>query len=237
MRIHVTEEARHIKFAREGVVRRMETAGRVERLLTGNLVGLGGPVFRYAFSNPAVYRRAGLDPKRACREAADNPHLRESADHGLRLAGAVPHRERTARAGRTPDVATGGVPRMRLKRRRRQRPDPWVPEHDDDDGYRGPAQPRTSANDTIDVEVVLGGHLEPLDGRYHWYGRVVQNDAVDAAKQGGATTVGLTIADGVQCRGPSRRARRLGQHAHHRPGCAAVRASRGRGHTRAIVTA
>ena len=28
MRIHVTEEARHIKFAREGVVRRMETAGR-----------------------------------------------------------------------------------------------------------------------------------------------------------------------------------------------------------------
>ena len=78
MRIHVTEEARHIKFAREGVVRRMESAGRVERILTGNLVGLGGPVFRYAFSNPAVYRRAGLDPKRASAEAAANPHLKEA---------------------------------------------------------------------------------------------------------------------------------------------------------------
>ena len=78
MRIHVTEEARHIKFAREGVVRRMESAGRLERVLTGNLVGLGGPVFRYAFSNPAVYRRAGLDAERASREADANPHLREA---------------------------------------------------------------------------------------------------------------------------------------------------------------
>ena len=78
MRIHVTEEARHIKFAREGVVRRMESAGRLERFLTGNLVGLGGPVFRYAFSNPAVYRRAGLDVERASREAAENPHLRDA---------------------------------------------------------------------------------------------------------------------------------------------------------------
>jgi hypothetical protein len=78
MRIHVTEEARHIKFAREGVVRRMEHVGRTERLLTGNLVGFGGPVFRHAFSNPNVYRRAGLDPKRARREAAANPHLREA---------------------------------------------------------------------------------------------------------------------------------------------------------------
>ena len=83
MRIHVTEEARHIKFAREGVVRRMETAGRFERMLTGNLVGLGGPVFRYAFSNPAVYRRAGLDVERASREAAENPHLREAQVMGF----------------------------------------------------------------------------------------------------------------------------------------------------------
>jgi hypothetical protein len=83
MRIHVTEEARHIKFAREGVARRMQSAGRVERALTGNLVGIGGLVFRYAFSNPAVYRRAGLDPKRAAREAAANPHLREGQIMGF----------------------------------------------------------------------------------------------------------------------------------------------------------
>ena len=83
MRIHVTEEARHIKFAREGVVRRMESAGRLERILTGNLVGLGGPVFRYAFSNPAVYRRAGLDVERASREAAENPHLQAAQVTGF----------------------------------------------------------------------------------------------------------------------------------------------------------
>ncbi len=33
MRIHVTEEARHIKFAREGVVHRMQNASRLERFL------------------------------------------------------------------------------------------------------------------------------------------------------------------------------------------------------------
>ena len=89
---------------------------------------------------------------------------------------------------------------MKLKRRRRQRPAPWVPEHDDEDGYQGPAR-LVVGDDTIDVEVVLGGHLEPLDGKYHWYGRVVQSDAVDAAKKGGATEIGLAIADGASAEG------------------------------------
>jgi hypothetical protein len=92
---------------------------------------------------------------------------------------------------------------MRLTKRRlsrrRSRPEPWVPEHDDD-GYEGPAQLHVDDR-TIDVEVVLGGHLEPLDGKFHWYGRIVQNDAVDAAKKGGSTTVGLTIADGARAEG------------------------------------
>ena len=75
-----------------------------------------------------------------------------------------------------------------------------MPEHDDEDGYRGPAS-LAVGDDAIDVEVVLGGHLEPLDGRYHWYGRVVQNDAVDAVKQSGATTVALAIADEASAEG------------------------------------
>lgn len=53
----------------------------------------------------------------------------------------------------------------------------------------------------MDVEVVIGGHLEPLDGKYHWYGRVVQHAAVDAAKADGATEVGLTIGDGRSTEG------------------------------------
>jgi Domain of unknown function (DUF4873) len=92
---------------------------------------------------------------------------------------------------------------MRIHRRtraRRHRPDPWVPEHDDEDGYRGPAR-LAVGDDKIDVEVVLGGHMEPLDGKYHWYGRIAQHDAVDAAKKDGTTTVGLVIADGASADG------------------------------------
>ena len=85
-------------------------------------------------------------------------------------------------------------------RRKRERPTPWVPEHDDEDGYTGPGQ-LTVGDQTIDVEVVLGGHLEPLDGRYHWYGRVVQHDVVDAAKKAGATMATLTIGDGPSAEG------------------------------------
>jgi hypothetical protein len=92
---------------------------------------------------------------------------------------------------------------MRLTRRRhgrrRPRPEPWVPEHEDD-GYEGPAQLHVDDR-TIDVEVVLGGHLEPLDGQFHWYGRVVRDDAVDAVKQGGATTVELSIGEGTPAAG------------------------------------
>ncbi|MGA9103491.1 DUF4873 domain-containing protein [Aeromicrobium sp.] len=87
---------------------------------------------------------------------------------------------------------------MRL-RRRRTRPEPWVPEHEDE-GYDGPAQLHVG-DSTIEVDVVLAGHLEPLDGRYHWYGRVVQSDAVDAAKKDGATEIGLAIADGATSAG------------------------------------
>jgi hypothetical protein len=80
-----------------------------------------------------------------------------------------------------------------------------VPEHDDEDGYRGPARLHVGDR-TIDVEVVLGGHLEPLDGKYHWYGRIAQHDAVDAAKTGGVTDIGLTIGTG------DRSAGRLAEH-------------------------
>jgi hypothetical protein len=85
-------------------------------------------------------------------------------------------------------------------RHSRQRPTPWVPEHDDEDGYRGSAR-LAAGDDAIDVDVVLAGHLEPLDGKYHWYGRIAQNDAVDAAKKSGTTTVGIAIADGASAEG------------------------------------
>jgi hypothetical protein len=83
MRIHVTEEARHIKFAREGVVHRMRDASRLERFLVRNLNGLGGRVLRRSLIHRGLYHRAGLDVERAYREARANPYHREMAIVGF----------------------------------------------------------------------------------------------------------------------------------------------------------
>jgi hypothetical protein len=44
-------------------------------------------------------------------------------------------------------------------------------EHEHDDGYDGPALLVTSDAEYA-VEALLRGHFEPVDGRYHWHGRV-----------------------------------------------------------------
>lgn len=41
----------------------------------------------------------------------------------------------------------------------------------EEDGYRGPATLLTEDR-TIEVEAVLAGAFEPVEGRYQWYGRV-----------------------------------------------------------------
>jgi hypothetical protein len=48
---------------------------------------------------------------------------------------------------------------------------------DDEDGYRGPA---TLVFDDAElaVELTLRGNFEPVDGRYHWYGRVAVDEAL-----------------------------------------------------------
>ena len=61
MRIHVTEEARHIQFARDGARKRVQTMPRINRWFMANINGLGGYFFRYLFSNRIPYARAGLD--------------------------------------------------------------------------------------------------------------------------------------------------------------------------------
>ena len=42
---------------------------------------------------------------------------------------------------------------------------------DDEDGYAGPAT-LTLDGTPLTVEVTLRGNFEPVDGRYHWYGRI-----------------------------------------------------------------
>jgi hypothetical protein len=77
MRIHVTEEARHIQFARDGLRRRVAHMNWISRVWVANLNGAGGPFFRYLFTNPVPYHRAGLDVRRARWQALTNKHYHE----------------------------------------------------------------------------------------------------------------------------------------------------------------
>jgi hypothetical protein len=77
MRIHVTEEARHIQFARDGLRKRAPGMRRVSRMWVANINGLGGYFFRYLFSNPVPYARVGLDGREARRLARESPHRHE----------------------------------------------------------------------------------------------------------------------------------------------------------------
>lgn len=83
MRIHVTEEARHIQFARDGLRRRVPTMPRYRRVFIANVQGVGGPFYRHLFTVPLVYRRVGLDGKQARRVARANPHFRASCRSAL----------------------------------------------------------------------------------------------------------------------------------------------------------
>jgi P-aminobenzoate N-oxygenase AurF len=83
MRIHVTEEARHIQFARDGVRRRVRDMPRINKVFMANINGLGGPFFRYLFTNPAPYKRAGLPVRKARLAALTNPHYHETSVIGF----------------------------------------------------------------------------------------------------------------------------------------------------------
>jgi Domain of unknown function (DUF4873) len=54
----------------------------------------------------------------------------------------------------------------------------------------------TVAGQEIPVRVVLRGYLEPIDGRYHWYGRVAANDEVTALNRAGRRHVRLRTLEG-----------------------------------------
>lgn len=75
MRIHVTEEARHIQFARDGLRQRVPVLPWYRRMYLANLHGIGGPFYRYLFTAPVVYRRMGLDGRAARRVARANPNF------------------------------------------------------------------------------------------------------------------------------------------------------------------
>lgn len=78
MRIHVTEEARHIQFARDDLRTTAPAMPWYRRLPVANLHGIGGPFYRFLLTHPAIYARAGLQPREARRVARSSAHFRQT---------------------------------------------------------------------------------------------------------------------------------------------------------------
>ncbi|MER7110318.1 AurF N-oxygenase family protein [Streptomyces sp. NPDC000229] len=72
--IHVVEESRHMKFARDETRRRLANAGWLRRQIHAVLIAIASYVIVTSMVNKDVYRNAGLDRERAVREARANEH-------------------------------------------------------------------------------------------------------------------------------------------------------------------
>jgi hypothetical protein len=74
--IHVVEESRHMKFARDEVMARMRRVGPVRRQTSAFSVAAAAYFIVTSMVSSQVYREAGLDVQRAKREAAANEHYK-----------------------------------------------------------------------------------------------------------------------------------------------------------------
>ncbi|MDT5103564.1 MAG: hypothetical protein QOI25_1077 [Mycobacterium sp.] len=178
MRIHVTEEARHIQFARDGVRRRVPDMPWISRFWVANLNGVGGLFFRYLFSNRVQYRRAGLPARKARRMARRSPHR-----HDVQALGFAPL------AAFLDEVGLMGPIARRMWTRTHFLAGPVVDVADapsdgatDDEVYDGPAVLRIGETDYA-ARVRLAGRLDPIDGQYHWQGTVFEDLPTDVLKQ------------------------------------------------------
>ncbi|WP_433871493.1 AurF N-oxygenase family protein [Saccharopolyspora sp. CA-218241] len=81
-RIHVLEEARHVTFAREEVVRRMAECNAAERAYHQYWTALVSYAICFSLINPHVYKAVGLRPRDAHRAAWSNPHFQNTLHWG-----------------------------------------------------------------------------------------------------------------------------------------------------------
>ncbi|SDE01990.1 AurF N-oxygenase family protein [Streptomyces prasinopilosus] len=72
--IHVVEESRHMKFAREETRKHLARAGGVRRRIHSLVIAVASYVIVTSMVNRKVYANAGLDEARALREAKANEH-------------------------------------------------------------------------------------------------------------------------------------------------------------------
>ncbi|WP_019816581.1 DUF4873 domain-containing protein [Saccharomonospora saliphila] len=65
----------------------------------------------------------------------------------------------------------------------------------DEDGYTGPATLLVDETE-FEVEVHLRGHFQPIDGYYHWYGRIRPDRRLSELAGGRKRTVELRTPEG-----------------------------------------
>jgi cation diffusion facilitator CzcD-associated flavoprotein CzcO len=82
---------------------------------------------------------------------------------------------------------------MAEQREHSSQPPQMPPPPGDADGYEGPAT-LTIGGTRLDVRVRLRGHFQPIDGRYHWYGRIARHDGL--ARRLSAGRAPATLATG-----------------------------------------
>ncbi|GAA0973255.1 hypothetical protein ENKNEFLB_00046 [Nocardioides aquaticus] len=84
-RIHVVEESRHMKFARQEMRERIEGASPRRRRLSALVIAIAAQQIVSNMVNEGVYAAAGLDPQRAVAAARANEHhhtlMRSSCAH------------------------------------------------------------------------------------------------------------------------------------------------------------
>jgi hypothetical protein len=77
-RIHVVEEARHVRFAREEVARQIARIGFVGKVVINVASAVVATFIASTLISPDVYREVGLDPDEAIEAARTNPNWHES---------------------------------------------------------------------------------------------------------------------------------------------------------------
>jgi hypothetical protein len=77
-RIHVVEEARHVRFAREEVARQMANLGLVGKVINNVSSAVVASFVASSLISRDVYRAVGLDPDEATKAARNNPHWHAS---------------------------------------------------------------------------------------------------------------------------------------------------------------
>jgi hypothetical protein len=77
-RIHVVEEARHVKYARQELARQVSTAGPVRMAYSRLVLGRVAMSISDRLVRPGIYAAVGLDPRSGRAAALANPKFRET---------------------------------------------------------------------------------------------------------------------------------------------------------------